>query len=315
MSPELYQQFIQWPSNGMIAIPPESNLRWINLFYILPKEIVSQKPAYLELPRNMRGILVSEKYIEMIQCDAFLEMVWDGIAWAVWQFFRVPGKGGKRMPIPGDWQHYTGDFPLWKLCYAYGPLFVPILETRTKWNLQHLFALKRDEEVPWLSMEEFGDFVSRLTDIVTAEQNWQPTIDAIWENRQPEDYNGHNQSQRDFERSWTHSRTAPTVSLEELLESGEKISGEQLYDIPDPRSEFEADVITEVQMEQFKALLTEQDKEILELRRQGVSQPEIARRMGFKTASAVSKRIAKLGQNLMAFYDDKYGEFLDEHVE
>lgn len=217
--------------------------------------------------------------------------------------------------MPGDWQHYSGDFPMWRLSYNYLPHFQQLLETRTNWTLQRLFDLKRDEEVRWVPYDEFGALVAHFTEIVTQEQNWQPTIDAIWENRQPDDYNGHNQSQRDFERSWMHSRTVPTVSLEELLESGEKISAEQLYDIPDPRSEFEANVITEVQLEQFKATLTERDRQILELRRQGIGQEEIAKQVGFKSASAVSKRINKIGQNLSAFYDGNYSDFLSKHVE
>ena len=68
------------------------------------------------------------------------------------------------------------------------------------------------------------------------EQNWQPMIDEIWNNRQVADYTGKNINKRDFMRSWDHSRTAEHISLEEVLENGASINGEQLYDIADPRA-------------------------------------------------------------------------------
>lgn len=139
-------------------------------------------------------------------------------------------------------------------------------------------------------------------------------IDAIWENRQPEDYEGRNQSQRDFENAWTHRRTCETISIEELMQSGEKVSGEQLYDIPDPRAAFEEQMISSVEMERFKARLSQQDRDILELRSQGMKQQDIANRVGLKTHGAVSKRIAKLGRELQNFMDEQYDGFLDKHV-
>ena len=79
-----------------------------------------------------------------------------------------------------------------------------------------------------------------------------------------------------------------------MLENGANIDGEQLYNIADPRGEFESTVLTEQSMEQFKNKLTEQDKLILQLRYEGYSLKEIAEQVGFKSPSAVSKRIEKL---------------------
>nr|MCR5254645.1 hypothetical protein [Acetatifactor sp.] len=61
----------------------------------LPRELVEKRPAYLELPRNIRQVLDSEDSRAMIQSDSFLELVWDCYARAAWQFFQVPKKGGK----------------------------------------------------------------------------------------------------------------------------------------------------------------------------------------------------------------------------
>ena len=99
----------------IIRIPQNSHLAWLRMFYALPRELVEKRPAYLEMPRNIRRVLGSEKYRAMLQSDSFLELVWDCYAWAVWQFFQIPHKDGTYHDIPGDWQNYSGDFPLWRI--------------------------------------------------------------------------------------------------------------------------------------------------------------------------------------------------------
>lgn len=70
--------------------------------------------------------------------------------------------------------------------------------------------------------------------MIVEEQNWQPMIDEIWNNRQPDDYTGKNMQKRDYMRAWTHSRTIPILSLEEIKENGTSISGDALFEIADP---------------------------------------------------------------------------------
>ena len=67
-------------------------------------------------------------------------------------------------------------------------------------------------------------------------------------------------------------------------------------------------------MEQFRDKLTEQDKKILQLRYEGFSLKEIAEKAGFKTPSAVSKRIEKLAGAYDDFVSGEYGDFLDKHT-
>ena len=42
-------------------------------------------------------------------------------------------------------------------------------------------------EVPFLTYQQFSNLIGNVTDMVVAEQEWQPVIDAIWENRTVED--------------------------------------------------------------------------------------------------------------------------------
>ena len=46
--------------------------------------------------------------IGMVRDDAFLELVMDCYAWAIWQFLKVPGKDGEYKSIPGSWENYSG---------------------------------------------------------------------------------------------------------------------------------------------------------------------------------------------------------------
>lgn len=301
-------------ADGIIEIPQDSNLSWITLFYALPKELVEKRQAYLELPRNIHQLLHSEEYRKLIQSDAFLELVWDCYAWAAWQFFQVPAKGGTFRSIPGDWSNYSGDFPLWRLSYEIIKHFRNKFETDMEWSFQRLFLMDSDSELPWLSYKHFGNMVGNLTDMIVTEQNWQPMIDEIWNSRQVADYSGKNINKRDFMRTWDHSRTAEHISLEDMLENGVTIDGEQLYEIPDPRGEFETKVLTEQTMEQFQEKLTQQDKDILRLRYEGCSLKEIATKVGFKSPSTVSKRIEKLASSYEDFVSGEYNSFLDKHT-
>ena len=299
----------------MIEIPQDSHLAWLRMFYALPRELVEKRPAYLEMPRNIRRVLSSEKYRAMLQSDSFLELVWDCYAWAVWQFFQIPHKDGSYHDIPGDWQNYSGDFPLWRMSYLILPHFRNKIEASEGGSFQELFLEPIEHDVAWMTFQQFSIFVEDLTKIIVEEQNWQPVVDEIWNNRQPEVYTGKNIQKRDFMRSWTHSRTIPTLSLEEIKESGASISGEALYEIADPSAEFETRVLDEMKMEDFKNRLDETDRKILELRAAGHSQKEIAEKVGFKVPSAVSKRIEKIANQFEDFVCREYGEFLDKHID
>ena len=298
----------------IIEIPKASNLSWLRMFYALPRELVEKRPAYLDLPRNIRQVLESEQYRAMIQDDSFLELVWDCYAWSVWQFFQVPKKDGTFQDIPGDWQNYSGDFPLWRMSYLILPHFRLKYETELEWSFQNLFRAPPDHEIGWLSYQEFSNLVGNLTDLIVKEQNWQPMIDEIWNNRQPEDYSGNSGQSRDFMRSGSHDRRAKTLSLEELRESGVSIGGDELYDIPNPSAEFEAKILDEMKLEEFKRRLTKKDRQILSLRAEGFTQQEIAERVGYQTAGAVFKRLEKIAEQYEEFVAGEYAEFLDRHV-
>lgn len=139
--PEDMQNEHFYPDEEPVSADAKSNLAWMTMFYALPRELVQKRPAYLELPRNISQLLASEKHMKLVKEDAFLELVWDCYAWGIWQAIKVPdGKGGYK-EIPGDWQHYSGDFPLWRLSYDIIRYFRMSYETEMEWSFQRLFTM------------------------------------------------------------------------------------------------------------------------------------------------------------------------------
>ena len=145
--------FIVVLADGIIEIPQDSCLSWLTLFYALPRELVEKKPAYLDLPRNIVKLLSDEAAMKLIEDDSFLELVWDCYAWAAWQFFQIPHKDGTYHDIPGEWQNYSGDFPLWRMSYDIIRHFRKKFETEMDWSFQKLFCMPEDMDVPWLNWQ------------------------------------------------------------------------------------------------------------------------------------------------------------------
>ena len=101
-----------------------------------------------------------------------------------------------------------------------------------------------------------------------------------------------NFSKIDFDRKWTHSRSeaGAVLSLDSLIEAFQDA-------IPVEPLDNATEEVEVIDLER-KVLenLNETDKEIYLLKKQGYSQKEIAEKLNFKNASAVSKRLANIKQ-------------------
>ena len=77
--------------------------------------------------------------------------------------------------------------------------------------------------------------------------------------------------------------------------------------------EFEQKVISEMQIAAFaEQSITEKDRKILKLRMDGLTEQEIADKVGYKTASAVHKRIAKIAGAYEDYVTAEYQKYLDK---
>ena len=69
----------------------------------------------------------------------------------------------------------------------------------------------------------------------------------------------------------------------------------------------------EMQIASFaEKTITEKDREILKLRMEGYTEQEIADKVGYKTASAVHKRIAKIADAYEDYVTAEYQKYLDK---
>ena len=198
---------------------------------------------------------------------------------------------------------------MWRLSYSIIP-YIRMKFEQHGLGFQNLYNIPQGVEVPWLTYQQFGNLIGNITDMVISEDNWQPMIDAIWENRTVEDYEATSSTVKtDFMRKWHHNRSGKPISLDEIMESEDG----DIFEAADPRSEFEQTIISEMQIAAFSEQnITEKDREILKLRMDGYTELEIADKVGYKTASAVHKRIAKIASAYEDFVTAECGKYLDK---
>jgi len=93
-----------------------------------------------------------------------------------------------------------------------------------------------------------------------------------------------NHRAQDFDRKWNHTRAKVSVqSLEDIPE-----------DVPDQGYSVEEQAIYNIKSNAFWNSLTDEDKHLLSYSMDGMTQQEIADKLGYKTHSAVTKRLAKI---------------------
>lgn len=106
-----------------------------------------------------------------------------------------------------------------------------------------------------------------------------------------EDFSGkQSRAKIDFFRRWNHSRTKTQIeSLDAIAEKNED------NELPfSSKDNVEKEAIEHIRIREFWASLSDDDKELLELKMSGMTAQEIANELGLKTHSAVVKRLQKL---------------------
>ena len=185
-----------------------------------------------------------------------------------------------------------------------------------EWSFQKLFTMPQGMEIPWLTYQQFSNLIGNLTDMIVEEQNWQPMIDEVWKNRQMDDYSERKSTnKRDFVNKWycSWNDNKKPIFLDEAIKSDEEISEELLIHLPAPREDFETKILAKDKVETFTSALDEKDKQILQMRMDGCTLEQIAAFFGYKTPSAIYKRIQKIATAYEDFVLKHYGEFLDTH--
>ncbi len=137
---------------------------------------------------------------------------------------------------------------------------------------------------------DFDDLLKHMVNLLMNAMDVHSLIEIALANPVPEDFNRNNPinyAKRDFEKSWYHTRTVKTISLDEIAEGTD--NGAEISDVVD----VEEIGIAAVTAEEFLNTLDETDKKIVDMLVKKFTQSEIADEVGL-SQSAVSRRLKKI---------------------
>lgn len=254
-------------------------LHLLPLYYFFPEDIIKKhsKP-FQSIPRNPQKILQDKKLIEYIESMEFAVEVCDIVSAAVWHF----------LDIRASMKSFSTDDPIWRLTYNVEWYREVLQKAHYIYTPNYLFN-KIDYDLPFTpwAVYQFG-YIQTLP-IVMEKHNLLEIIEYVKKHLCFEDFEEKVDSKQKlaFETQWRHEKTQhPQTFLEEYAENNEII---------DASSDIEEQVVSQETINEFTATLDDTDKRILELRMEGRTYEEIAKEVGFKTPSAVHKRITKIG--------------------
>lgn len=270
-----------------IQFPSDSNIRYLPLLYFLPEDMLVKCPTLCLLPRNVRAVIYSEKNMSIVESDNFLNEIMDATALLVFPFF---GFGGWK-------EHYTGCSPIWKLSYSLS-LWAAMLEKEANWGLNALIQWPGGE-IPFLDPQVIKETTERFVSRGIKEANLKPILDVVREMPCDEDFeNWDTNVRKSFLRKWYHTRSkrVTTTSLERSLDNGQH----EIFKLEDTTF-LEDSILSEMSYQHFKDSLSPQDATILDLRMEGLTHEEIAKRLGYKTHSAILKRVRSIGKKFREY--------------
>lgn len=272
------------------SITPLRNAAWIPAFYFIPEDILQKCGADIySIPRTICELLKDEGAIATIESDLFNLVLSDAYAYMVWPFL---------CPEIPYMEIFSGDEPSWKLAHRPGIWARALQECGYMPTIEELLAGgEYDYEFNFMSWEAICFLLPIAVAWAVKSNNLQPIIDTAKEYRCFEDFDYRESNQKiDFVRKWYHTRTKhPQVSFEGFQEWYRDRYDDE-FEIEDPISSFEDEVVENIDVQKFMAKLDETDKQILQMREDGYTYKEIADSVGFKTHSAVIKRINKIGR-------------------
>lgn len=285
--------------NGEIT--PFRNAEYISAFYFIPKSILDKCGEEINsIPRNPRKLLQDRRAIETIESDLFKLVIIDAYAFMVWPFM---GLGAKR-------EIYSGYEPSWRYAHA-ASIWIKGMEDEgvIPKSQEILKSSNVDEDLGYISEEEISETFTWLVPKIMAKHNMNEIIAVAAEYRCFEDFDYRKSRQKiDFYRKWYHTRAKiSVVSLDELKEKYAENTDGMEWDIPDDNVNVESTVLEPIAVSKFLDTLSETDRKILTMRMDDVTLEKIAEELGFKTHSAIHKRIRKIGLAYEKFSGEDFG--------
>lgn len=285
--------------NGEIT--PFRNAEYISAFYFIPKSILDKCGEEINsIPRNPRKLLQDRRAIEIVESDLFKLVIIDAYAFMVWPFM---GLSAKR-------EIYSGYEPSWRYAHAASIWIKGMEDEGVIPKLQEILKSSNvDEDPGYISEEEISETFTWLIPKIMAKHNMNEIIAVAAEYRCFEDFDYRKSRQKiDFYRKWYHTRTKISVeSLDEIKEKYAENTDGMEWDIPDDSINVESTVLEPIAVSKFLDTLSETDRKILTMRMDDVTLEKIAEELGFKTHSAIHKRIRRIGLAYEKFSGEDLG--------
>lgn len=245
-------------------------------------------------------MLRDRRAIEIIESDLFKLVIIDAYTFMVWPFM---GFGAKR-------EIYSGYEPSWRYAHA-ASIWIKGMEDEgvISKSQEILKSSNVDEDLGYISEEEISETFTWLVPKIMAKHNMTEIVAVAAEYRCFEDFDYRKSRQKiDFYRKWYHTRAKISVeSLDELKERYAENNDGMDWDVPDERSDMNRTVLEPMAVNEFLASLGETDRKILTMRMEGITLEKIAETLGYKTHSAVHKRIRKIGLAYEKFSGEDFG--------
>ena len=285
--------------NGEIT--PFRNAEYISAFYFIPKSILDKCGEEINnIPRNPRKLLQDRRAIEVIESDLFKLVIIDAYAFMVWPFM---GLGATR-------EIYSGYEPSWRYAHAASIWIKGMEDEGVIPKLQEMLkSSNADEDLGYISEEEISETFTWLIPKIMAKHNMNEIIAVAAEYRRFEDFDYRKSRQKiDFYRKWYHTRAKIYVeSLDEIKEKYAENTEVMEWDIHEDSVDVESTVLEPIVVSKFLDTLSETDRKILTMRMDDVTLEKIAEELGFKTHSAIHKRIRKIGLAYEKFSGEDLG--------
>ncbi len=258
-------------------------------YYFIPEDIIkAHSKRFQSIPRNPQNVFKDMEMIEYIESAPFAVEIADIISAAVWYFFDIHASSNA----------YSIYEPIWNLTYISDWYLTALTKAYYIYPTAYLFH-KIDYDLPYTNWAVYQMGFMEIIPQVAEEHRLLPIIDYVKKHRCFEDFQEDRESKYKtaFMDQWYHRRTKhPEVIISEIQGPFDEDEGQYTYELADPNSRFQEDAENEVMIESFLSRLNEKDKQILQLRLDNYTYEEIAEMLGYKTHSAVVKRIKRIGE-------------------
>ena len=278
------------------------NAQFIPGFYFIPESFLLKCGQELySFPRDFNQLMVDGDALNMVASDLFTECISDCYAHMAWPYLcpEVPYK-----------EILPGASPSWRLAHAAGIWIEELTIVGLLPTFETLFHKPKENlYFGFVPIEDVSLFMSIIVPMAVKRHDIQILLDTEKEYRCFEDFDYRESHQKtDFYRKWYHTRTKhPQISLEGYQEQMKAYYDDIDWEVPDPVSSFEEEVETRVDVNRFLSTIDDKDKQILCMRAEGYTTQKIADSLGYKTHSAVVKRIKKLGKAYQKFSGLNFG--------